>query len=68
MSVIRWTKFVRLLWRTTMSTDGFLWMMRERDQVREEVRDLKRQLAEKEKKLAELTALIERETAPRASA
>lgn len=50
-----------------MNTDSFLWVMRERDQVREEIRELKRKLAEREAKLAELQGLIDRETAPRAA-
>jgi cell shape-determining protein MreC len=58
----------RLYIGETMNTDSFIWALREKDRLREEIRELKRELAEKEARLAELTAAIDKETAPRASA
>lgn len=45
-----------------MNTDSFLWVMRERDEVRAEVSRLRRMLAEAEKKLKELDEVMAKET------
>lgn len=48
-----------------MNTDSFIGLLREKDEKREEISRLRRQLIEAEKRLREIEDLIDSETRPR---